>query len=116
MEALSQYESLLNAAHLGIEAKNFIKSTLGRYLIKKIDDQVTDALHRLRNADPHLPYEIQAIQNEIKIAEASKYFLLEAVHEGYNCQRLIEENEMEQTNYRLSDFDDQPITGEEEWK
>jgi hypothetical protein len=112
---VSQYEKDTNSVYLGIQARNFLNSNIGKYLLNKIDKQVESALHNLRNVDPYNPQDIQKYQNDIRVAESSKAFLREAINEGFNAQQRIDEQE-EELNNNLSDYADHTIQGDEEWQ
>lgn len=115
---VSQYEKDLESANLGIQAKAFMKSNIGKYLESKINDQVFSGLNNLKLADPFDSKEIQKIQNDIKVAEMIKFFLLQAIQEGYNAQqRLDEGNESVENEDRLVGYNnDNNLQGEDEWQ
>lgn len=89
--------------HMGIEAKNFMRTNIWKYIDQKITQKCISAMHNLRNCDPNDWKKVQEFQNEINVAELGRVFLMEAISEGYNAQKLIDENELE-SPYKLSDF------------
>lgn len=121
---VSEYELLLSHAQLGDEARRFLKSNLGKFLIERISSQEKQALNQLRTVDPYDAKAVQKCQNEIAIAVMSKNFLIEAMIMGDNATMRLEAledsdfpegyDEEDPQMGGLDGFTDEQYNGEEE--
>ena len=102
-QPINTEDQLQHDLHMGIEAKNFMRTNIWKYLDERITEKCISAMHGLRNCDPTDWKQVQSFQNEIKVAEASRVFLMEAISEGYNAQKMLDELEID-SPYSLSDF------------
>lgn len=86
---------LLQQIDLGFQAEAFLLSDLGRYLVKRAEDEVEAAVEQLKRAAPDNPVEIRAIQHKIHVAEAIQYWLADAIQAGQNAQQQLHDQEGE---------------------
>lgn len=99
---ISEYEQLIEDARLGDEARRFLKSKTGKFLIDNISAREKSALDGLRVVDPFDSKEVLKLQNQIEVAVMAKRFLIDAMIIGDNAAaRLMEADEEEEFN--LSD-------------
>ena len=90
---MNQDDIQLNIAKLGLEAETFTSSNLGRYLIDKADNLISD------NTDKLIECESSDIQgnvkyrNQIHVGALFKQFLHEAILDGQNAHEQINQQE-----------------------
>jgi hypothetical protein len=78
----NEKRDLLDKAVFGDQVKSFLNSEIGQYLLAKGDKERDVALSNLTMADPFNSQEIQKLQNEIKVIELIRLWLVEAIEEG----------------------------------
>lgn len=79
------------AIDFGFVVEAFLTSDVGRYLIARAEDEIADAVGKLKTIDPNDAPAIQSLQNIVHRAESIQYWLAEAVQEGMNAQRELME-------------------------
>lgn len=85
-------KNLQQAIALGFDVEAFFGSPLGKYLIKRAEDEVDAAVEELKRADPDNAKAIRDLQNTITRAESFQYWLGDAVNAGKNAQlELLDE-------------------------
>lgn len=84
-------EHLMREAAFGINVANFLESPLGTYLIKRAEEDILTAQAALVEADPHNWQEIQRQQNIIRVAESIQRWLADAVAQGDQARRILED-------------------------
>jgi len=80
---------------VGKDAEAFIKSSLGRFITTRVQDEVLQAEQEFRQADPTDSKLITRIQNNIWRAESLIVWLAEIVQEGRNMEQEIERGELD---------------------
>jgi hypothetical protein len=84
---------LLESATLGREARDFLNSPLGSYLIAQVDRTIEEAQDSLSKVSPWRRRRITALQNEIWRAKSVLGWIAQAIQEGQAAEAaLIEEN------------------------
>ena len=81
----------LKAINFGFEVQAFLESNLGRYLIGRAEEQIEEAVEKLKHVDPENASQIRALQHTIHVAEDIQYWLGEAIQAGLNAQREFTE-------------------------
>lgn len=81
-----QGKELLRKIDFGFQVEAFIQGEIGQYLIKRAEDEVTQAVEELKVADPAFSDGIRAIQMRIQVAERIQYWLAEAIQSGHAAQ------------------------------
>lgn len=70
----------------GFQVQAFLESEVGRYLIKRAEDEIADACDELKTVSPTDPVEITRLQNRVFRAESIQYWLAEAMQTGVNAR------------------------------
>lgn len=89
-------DELMSLAKMGIDAEDFIRSPLGKFLIKKAEAEINDATEDLIMADPDDVKANTEIRNRIHVARMFVVWLSESVNIGrvaHDQMREMEENE-----------------------
>ena len=80
-------KALHDAIDFGMEVQSFLQSRIGRYLVKRAEEEVEASVQLLKEADAEDPKAIRELQNKIKVAEDFQYWLGDAVQSGINAER-----------------------------
>lgn len=83
---------LMESAATGEAAKLFIQSALGRHLTARAAIEVEDALAELVDAPATDALAIAALQTRIKVASQAIAWLAEAMTEGENALRQLQDD------------------------
>jgi len=97
-EILSSGEdlTLLAEVHLGEDAAQFIKSDLGRYMVGRANQEIADAVEELKHCFWWRGNRIKYLQNQIKVAEMAKLWLIECLNAGRMALQTLEAQQQEQ--------------------
>lgn len=74
---------------LSFQVETFLGTDIGRYLIKRSDDEVAAAVEELKAVDPSLVEVVRSIQTRIRVAESVQYWLADAIQAGHNAAEDI---------------------------
>lgn len=85
-----EVRELLQQVELGLDVQQFLRSPVGKYLLQKADDERTDALAELVEANPEDSEGIRALQSTIKRADSIQFWLIEAVQAGKNAEAQLD--------------------------
>lgn len=78
----------------GFQVEAFLRSEIGQHLIHRAEEQIAEAVDRLKAVDPEDAKAVRAIQNEIHVAERIQYWLADAINAGENAQQqFIDQHE-----------------------
>lgn len=80
-------------ARLGIEAETFLRSTFGKFMIKKADAVRKDSIECLVDCEPGDLECNTRYRNQITSVGLFKSFIKEAVNEGINAHQQLEDEE-----------------------
>jgi len=86
-------DELIAAAEIGDEARKFLESDLGKYVLGVAEQDALLALEKLGEIDPSNIEQIRAAQNEVKLARSFKQWLLEALHDGEQAMQIFKQQE-----------------------
>jgi hypothetical protein len=86
-------KELFAQAVMGRDAKDFLTSELGRYLLGCCEQERTAALEQLARVSPWRRNRIRQLQNEIWRAESVKTWLAELIVMGGQAESVLEERE-----------------------
>lgn len=75
-------DELVAEAEVGDEARQFLESDLGKTILGIAQQQIEEAMLRLRSVDPTDANTIRQIQNEIWRAESFEEWLKQLFHNG----------------------------------
>ena len=82
---------LLQSVDFGFEVQAFLASNVGRYLSRRAETDVEDALEAMKSVNAENPTAIRNLQHKIQVAESVLYWLGEAVQAGRNAEAEIHE-------------------------
>ena len=91
----SELDVLLAEAELGEEAKRFLESDLGKAVIGMAEQNVELARIRLGEIDPDDNKLIRTLQNEIKLGERFKQYVLELFQNGEQAKAIYKQQSQE---------------------
>lgn len=77
--------ALYRDVEFGIAVEAFLGSPIGKYLVKRAEEEVEDAVEKIKVVDCTATQEIRALQNKIYRAESIQYWLAEAIQAGQNA-------------------------------
>lgn len=80
-----EVREIQQAIDLSFQVEAFLKSPIGKHLIKRSDDDVETAVEALKRVDPEDVKAVRALQNTISVAESIQYWLAEAIQSGHNA-------------------------------
>lgn len=86
-----EMQEIRNQIAFGLDAEQFMQSSIGKYLTARANADIDDAVERMKKADPFNGAELQRIQNEIHRAESFLLWMGQAVTEGENASRIFVE-------------------------
>ena len=90
MPEMTAEERMKQAVWLAAEAEKWLKTPLGQYIMKRVEQERADAMLRLRTVDPEDAKEIRRLQGDIKRAESFPAWISELIHEGDRCFKELE--------------------------
>ena len=70
----------------GFQVQAFLESEIGKYLIKRAEDEIADACEALKTVCPTDPVAITELQTRVYRAESIQFWLAEAMQTGVNAQ------------------------------
>lgn len=91
----AEKQERLRVVGLGIEAEEFIRSPLGRYMTARAEREREEALQQLVEANPHEPTAVQILQNRVRVVDMTQQWIADVILEGQATEQalLIEEAE-----------------------
>jgi hypothetical protein len=89
----AELRDMYATVELGLDAELFLKSPVGQYLLRKAEEERTDALADLVDASPADPEAIRALQSIIKRADSLLFWLHDAIQAGINTQAQLDPRE-----------------------
>lgn len=84
-------DALIAAAEIGEEARLFLESDLGKYIIGVSRQEAQLALEKLAEIDPSQVEEVRKTQNEVRIAKMFEQWLVEALHDGEQAMLIFKQ-------------------------
>ena len=81
---------LYAAVEFGLDVNQFLKSPIGRYLLRKAEEEKTDAMADLVDVSPFDSEQIRALQSIIKRADSLAYWLADAIQAGKNAETQLD--------------------------
>lgn len=86
-----QVKMLMESAALGMAAKEFMACDFGKHIVSKASAEVDQALSELIECPPGDAEQIRSIQNRVHVAQSAVRWLVEAINEGDNAMRDLDE-------------------------
>ena len=76
---------------LGEDAKEFLASDVGRYLLGRAEQDAQEAADKLKRISPWRRRRITELQNEIYRAESIKGWVIEMIQAGASAEHALEQ-------------------------
>lgn len=92
-------EDMVRRAEIGIEAESFLRSRLGKHLLRKADEERANWLDRLIEADPEDAKLQRSIRLELKAIDSTIKWLMEAINAGDSAREQLSTLEAETQDY-----------------
>lgn len=89
------HDELIAEALIGEEARKFIESDLGKVVLGIADQQVSEALAALEDADPSDVKQIMALQNKARAGRQFRGWLIELINAGENALEVYKNESKE---------------------
>ena len=89
---LSQEDPLVQFAAFGREVDIFLRSDIGDFLVKRSEEEITEAVQALKTVHPWRRRRIQELQNKIAVAERFQLWLADAIADGQTAMQQLEED------------------------
>ena len=80
----------VQVAVFGKEVELFLSSSVGTYLVKRAENEIEEAIKKLRVCDPEDPKAVRQHQNEAAVAQAVIDWLADAINQGEHARQLLE--------------------------
>lgn len=84
-------DQLVEEAVFGKQVENFLNSKLGIYLVKYAESKANDATEKLKGVYSWRRRRIQELQNEVHLWESFQQRLAEAIMDGQQALKLLDE-------------------------
>lgn len=84
-------EHLVETAVFGKQCEQFLESDIGIYLLARAEQESFEATQKLKVINWDDQDGIRRLQNKIYVAESFKVWMTEAIHQGKQALKLIEE-------------------------
>lgn len=86
-------EDLMPVAIFGRQVGQFMSSDIGKYMLGRARDQYEAALDEFKRCDVNDVEVVRGLQNQMKMAENVRSWLEQAVQEGLQALKLLEDGE-----------------------
>lgn len=77
---------------LGDDIDTFFKSDIGQYIVGRAQQEIDDAVIKLKTVTPEDIKQVRKLQNRINVAEGSLLWLQEALISGKQAMETLQEN------------------------
>lgn len=86
-------KTLIAEVDMGMQARQFCESDLGRYIIGCAHQEIADAQRELKGTSPWRFWKVQELQNKIWRAESLLLWLRDLIQSGYAANQTVQEVE-----------------------
>lgn len=86
-------DELLSMARMGIDAESFMRTPLGKFLLKKADDEIAAAIEELIDVEPSEIKAATEIRNRIHVARMFKVWMRDSITIGHSAHDQLKELE-----------------------
>lgn len=90
----AELDPLIKVAVIGEQARQFLQTDLGDYLLKRAQSQIESATDELKRVSPRWMWgrkKIERLQGQIAVAENTINWLAEAITEGDAATKILED-------------------------
>lgn len=91
MAEKNESEILLDVAVFGEQIDQFFKSDIGKFLLRRIEEETQEGLRELRNVDCNDARAVWSAQARVRRAEMIKTWLDEALRAGLKARDILED-------------------------
>ena len=84
---------LMAEAVLGRDAEQFLNSDIGRYVLGRCEQEITEAAELLSVVSPWRRNRIRQLQNEIWRAQSVRAWIAELVTAGRQAEQVLQEDD-----------------------
>ena len=85
--------TLFSEAALGRDAREFVESNVGRYMVGCAQQDYAEAMAKLKKTSPWRRNRMQQLQNEARVAEMFAVYLRDLVIKGKAAEMALEDRE-----------------------
>jgi len=89
---LQANDPVVEDAVFGKEVEQFLETRVGAYLLRKAQDEASEALEALADVDPEDAKAIRTAQNKVKRADSIIGWLAEAIRTGIQATEQLRED------------------------
>jgi len=86
---MAELDELTKQVEFGIEAEAFLNTSIGRYLVKRAEDEIADAVEALKTVDCEDTNAVRELQNRIWKAESVQFWIAEIINDGFAAEEMI---------------------------
>ena len=92
LELNKSQQELFKDVNLGLDVEAFMQSSVGKMILAKAENELESGFGQLVNANPNDTSTIVQLQSQCKRALTLKSWLAEAINNGLNAERELNEN------------------------
>lgn len=85
----SDLQAIHNQIDFGFEVQAFLQGSIGKYLVGRAEEEIAEAVEKLKEVDATDAKAIRDLQHSIWRAESIQYWLAEIIQQGNNAQREL---------------------------
>lgn len=84
----------VNEAQFGKQVEMWLETDVGRYMVKKAEREIDEAVEEMKNTNPHDVKLMVQAQNKVKVAESILSWLGDAIQEGHSALESLKGEEL----------------------
>lgn len=89
----AETELKIAEVRLGMQAEDFLKSPIGKYLLGRAADKADEALEKLKRVSPAETESVRALQNDVRLMESFGTWIRDAITNGNNAESQLKHQE-----------------------
>jgi hypothetical protein len=86
----AETELRIAEVRLGMQAEDFVRSPIGRYLLGRAQIEVDDATTKLKRVSPADTEAVRALQNRVLLMESFGGWIQDAIANGNNAEAQLQ--------------------------
>jgi hypothetical protein len=88
-EELEIIRRLQASIGFGLDVEKFLAGQVGRFVIRKAEAEITQAVEALKTADAEDPKAIRRLQHQIAVGESIQRWFAEAIQAGMQAEQAF---------------------------
>ena len=84
----------VNWAQFGKQVEMWLDTDVGRYLVKRANDEINEAVEAMKRTNPQDVKLMIEVQNRVKVAESVLGWLGDAIQEGHSALESLKDEEI----------------------